>query len=267
MVENRHPDVAAVMVRSVHDQNIGHHLQGAVEARQTLVDTGFGAPSWEDLARGLRPAITFDDDDPTTPLHGWQFVATRAVHSRFIDIVVPRLPKSSRAMLRSQSGPLANVRSHAAQLPDTPRVMRKCSASFSCVACGSLFPLPAVFAGVAVHSISVATTVLHVLWRGSWEVAGSQWSRLQLVCVAKLVAVCLSTLQFATSMLDGVPDVADGRQLEVVADGLPLFHGAQIAVDTTFVSVLRRDGTPHPRCSNEWGRFGSCSTPQGSTLS
>ena len=25
----------------------------------------------------------------------------------------------------------------------------------------------------------------------------------------------------------------DGRRLEVVADGLPLFHGAQLAVDTT----------------------------------
>ena len=51
----------------------------------------------------------------------------------------------------------------------------------------------------------------------------------------------------------GVPDRADERRLEVVADGLPLFHGAQIAVDTTLVSVLRRDGTPHPRCANEDG--------------
>ena len=50
-----------------------------------------------------------------------------------------------------------------------------------------------------------------------------------------------------------VPDRADERRLEVVADGLPLFHGAQIAVDTTLVSVLRRDGTPHPRCANEDG--------------
>ena len=51
----------------------------------------------------------------------------------------------------------------------------------------------------------------------------------------------------------GVPDVADARRLEVVADGLPLFHGTQMAVDTTLVSVLRRDGTPHPRCANEDG--------------
>ena len=51
----------------------------------------------------------------------------------------------------------------------------------------------------------------------------------------------------------GVPDKTDDRRLEVVADGLPLFHGAQIAVDTTLVSVLRRDGTPHPRSVNEDG--------------
>ena len=51
----------------------------------------------------------------------------------------------------------------------------------------------------------------------------------------------------------GVPNEADARRLEVVADGLPLFHGAQIGVDTTLVSVLRRNGTPHPRCANEDG--------------
>ena len=51
----------------------------------------------------------------------------------------------------------------------------------------------------------------------------------------------------------GVPNEADARRLEVVVDGLPLFHGAQLGVDTTLVSVLRRDGTPHPRCANEDG--------------
>ena len=38
--------------------------------------------------------------------------------------------------------------------------------------------------------------------------------------------------------------VADGRRLEVVVDGLPLFGGAQLAVDTTLVCVLRSDGRP-----------------------
>ena len=38
------------------------------------------------------------------------------------------------------------------------------------------------------------------------------------------------------------PDALDKRRLEVVADGLPFFQGAQLAEDTTAVSVLRRDG-------------------------
>ena len=33
-------------------------------------------------------------------------------------------------------------------------------------------------------------------------------------------------------------------------DGLPLFHGAKLAIDTTVVSVLKHDGTPHPRCAD-----------------
>ena len=46
--------------------------------------------------------------------------------------------------------------------------------------------------------------------------------------------------------LDLLPmDRVDARRLEVVADGLPLFHGAQVALDTTLVSPLRRDGTRH----------------------
>ena len=54
--------------------------------------------------------------------------------------------------------------------------------------------------------------------------------------------------------LDLLPmDRVDARRLEVVADGLPLFHGAQVALDTTLVSPLRRDGTPHARCAGEDG--------------
>ena len=45
------------------------------------------------------------------------------------------------------------------------------------------------------------------------------------------------------------PHVDDARRLEVVADGLPLFGGAQLAVDTTLVSALRADGSCRRRCS------------------
>ena len=36
----------------------------------------------------------------------------------------------------------------------------------------------------------------------------------------------------------------DARRIEVIAEGLPAFHGAQLAIDTTLVSPLRADGEP-----------------------
>ena len=41
-------------------------------------------------------------------------------------------------------------------------------------------------------------------------------------------------------------DVPDARRIEVVCSGLPLWHGAQLAVDATLVSPLTRDGSPQP---------------------
>ena len=51
--------------------------------------------------------------------------------------------------------------------------------------------------------------------------------------------------------LDLLP-LQHARRLEVVADGLPLY-GAQIAVETALVFLLRRNGTPHSRCAWENG--------------
>ena len=47
--------------------------------------------------------------------------------------------------------------------------------------------------------------------------------------------------------------MCDERKLEVVVTGLPLYNGAQIAVDCTLVSPLRRDGTARPRAHKEDG--------------
>ena len=44
-----------------------------------------------------------------------------------------------------------------------------------------------------------------------------------------------------------LPDHVDERRIEVIADGLPLFHGAQLAIDTTLVSPLSGDGVPAPQ--------------------
>ena len=44
-----------------------------------------------------------------------------------------------------------------------------------------------------------------------------------------------------------------GRRLEVVADGLTLWHGAQLVIDTTLVSPLRRDGSARFRAADQDG--------------
>ena len=45
----------------------------------------------------------------------------------------------------------------------------------------------------------------------------------------------------------------DDRRVECVVTGLPLYNGAQIAVDTTLVSPLTRKGEPLPRALKEPG--------------
>ena len=50
-----------------------------------------------------------------------------------------------------------------------------------------------------------------------------------------------------------LPEQVDERRIEVIVDGLLLFHGAQLAIDTTLVSPLSRDGVAHARCANEDG--------------
>ena len=45
----------------------------------------------------------------------------------------------------------------------------------------------------------------------------------------------------------------DGRRLEVVVSGLPLYQGQQLALDATLVSPVRRDGTAQPGAAVEVG--------------
>ena len=125
---------------------------------------------------------------------------------------------------------------------DAPVQFRLAGVFSSSAVCGSLSLRPAMLAGVAVHSISVTTTAQHVLWRGFWVGAGSRWSLRLLVFVARL-----GERQDPGHV---APNRLDERRVEVLADGLPLFHGAHLAVDTTLVSVLGRNGEPPPRCAD-----------------
>ena len=49
---------------------------------------------------------------------------------------------------------------------------------------------------------------------------------------------------FVRNMDMGLPRAGDSRRLKVVVDGLPLYSGVQLAVDTTLVSAFEGDGEP-----------------------
>ena len=60
----------------------------------------------------------------------------------------------------------------------------------------------------------------------------------------------------------------DSRRLEVVVDGLPLFGGSQLAVDTTLVCFLHCDGSPHNGAADTDGViFPGASAKSGDTQS
>ena len=63
-----------------------------------------------------------------------------------------------------------------------------------------------------------------------------------------------------------VPNAADARRLEVVVDGLPLFRGAQLPVDTTLVCALHATGLVRRGAAHTDGAR-SCSTKEGGDLS
>ena len=93
----------------------------------------------------------------------------------------------------------------------------------------------------------LATTVQRVREWESWGVGGSPW-RVQAARVCREAGARVSTSLFVRD-LDLPIANHDARRLEVVADGLPLFGGAQLAIETTLFSSVQADGKPRPQCA------------------
>ena len=50
-----------------------------------------------------------------------------------------------------------------------------------------------------------------------------------------------------------IPVARDGRRLEILGDGIPLFRGALLAIDANFVSPLHCDGSARPGSAHKDG--------------
>ena len=92
-------------------------------------------------------------------------------------------------------------------------------------------------AGLANRSTFVATTAQLVHVRECWAAEGGHW-RTVVSRICREAGGWVTTNVLVRDLDLVGPDVEDNRRLEVVADGLPLFGGAQLAMNTTVVSAF-----------------------------
>ena len=251
MVQNRHPHIAHAILGGLATRTPGY-LRAVQESGDRLRGVGVQVPSWEALAAGLRPEDVDMEPEPSQPKHGWQKFASVTIQNVHRETVVwPTLSPAEQAMVRSQSGPLASVPFTA--MP-TSRVTRITSDLFRVLLLRRLrSPLP-----LCVRSCRCGR-LLDVL--GHHRAAcstGGALGRRGFAVESAVAQICREggarvSLNAMLRDLDIVPLRTDGRRLEVVAEGLTLFGGCQLALDATVVSPLHGDATHRRRADIEDG--------------
>ena len=180
----------------------------------------------------------------TVPNQGWQRPASVVLEKNSLDELRRQLMEPERALMLSQGGPMAaepfpifptSRETRFDSQPSRLLLLRRLRLPLPLTACrcrcGRLLD---VF-GHQSHSVRHSRSV------------GEAW------------------VSIGVSRRKGLPRVreldlhpgqnrVDARRLEVVVDGLELFNGAQLAVDTTLVSALRADGTVSRKGSNSGWR-------------
>ncbi|OLP73283.1 hypothetical protein AK812_SmicGene47533 [Symbiodinium microadriaticum] len=166
-------------------------------------------------------------------------VTQRALETHFIDI-----SPASRALLLSQAGP------HSGRvftvLPTSDDITIASHSSGFCCFVGCVLPWRSAPAHAAAaeastllgdHRAACATSGVLPTRALSLEHALARFCREAGARVARNVRVA-----------DMNSDVllSDARKIEVGCNGLPLWHGALLAVDATLVSPLTHDGSPQP---------------------
>ena len=235
MVNKRHPQICRSILRSIVTDNPPHHIEGVSISEAALRLSGFHPPSWEELADGLRPGRrAIEDEDRTQPRFGWQKLAAESLQLDFREnVLMPSLPVEKRALLRSQSGPFSSTPFVA--FPTTKvttfdpqpfrvlmlrRVHLPLHLSTRNCRCGR--PLDSL----GYHRAACA--VAGVLGRRGFPLESAA------ARVCREAGARVRTNVMVRDLDLWPPHRIDNRRLEVVADGLPLHGGAQLAIDTTW---------------------------------
>ena len=203
---------------------------------------GIEFPSWSSLADGARP-LPARGDVQDQPRSGWQREVSMQVEQHFRDTrLMPTMTEPDQSLLRSQGGPLAVAPFTSCPTDGLFRIEPQC---FRVLLLRRLrLPLPLSqlncrcgrpFDVLGHHRAACATAM--VLGRRGFALE----SVVARICREGGARVTM----FVRDMDLRDFDRLDGRRLEeVIADGLPLFGGAQLAIEATLVSAIKRDDVP-----------------------
>ena len=193
------------------------------------------------------------------PICWQQVAATKLEESHLRGAIWPHLTETEKALTRSQSGPMAAVTSICR--PTSP-LSRLDAQEFRVLLCRRLWlPLTLTLRYCRCgrpldsrgHHRAACATVGVLGARGfPLESAAARVFR---------EAGGRVSMHVREADLD-IPQRgdADNRRLEVVCDGLPLFQGAQLCVDTSMVSAVKRDSTARRQCAKQ--RSGPCANQE-----
>ena len=222
------------------------HIAAASQARTDLQDQGWDPPSWDELAAGQAPPHGHEEvgNGPVQP--GCQRQAATPYHTAARAELYHTLDPPAQAMLDSQSGPFSGRA--FTSIPYTP------DATYP----GPLFrllllrrlrlPLPLsdrirrcrrIVDPLGDHRSACPRTGVLRSHGGPLEIAAAR------VCREAGARVTMHTR--ITDLNIPAPCRLDERRIEVIANGLPLWNGAQLAVDTTLVAPLTSTGQPRRR--------------------
>ena len=74
MIGERHPEVAATILRAVDDNSVSHSIEAINFCTRRLEEAGFVAPSWVQLVSGdVQTPDVVDEEEPK----GWQAAVSR----------------------------------------------------------------------------------------------------------------------------------------------------------------------------------------------
>ena len=201
-------------------------------------------PQWSALLSGAASGTAAEDEPPERGdwLKGWQRTVAAPRDQTEQEGLYHDIDSPSRALLLSQAGPLAG-RTFTVLPTSTERDID--SAEFRVLLLRRLrLPIPLSTrrcrCGAQLDPWGdhrTACSNAGVLGRRGWPLERMAAR----VCREARARVATDVL---LRDLNVPLQRADGRRLEVIANGLPLWNGAQVAVDTTLVSPVRRDGQP-----------------------